>query len=95
VPNFKNLTDLRESEKPFWHNGAEWKATRITTKPTEYDILAGLEKEGPMTFGAFCDTFDYSNDSISDKATWERWLEEAIAVQALFSDCLEELEEIQ
>ena len=62
--------------------------------PSAYDILACLEKGGAMSFEDFCADYGYSTDSIKDKATWEKVLDEAINVDRMFSDIINELQKI-
>ncbi len=63
--------------------------------PTEYDILAALTKSDCGTFKDFCSEFGYSEDSISAQKTYFAVQEEWSNVNRLFSDVLEELQEIQ
>lgn len=67
----------------------------MAVEPTNYDILACLEKGGALSFVDFCDSFGYDSDSITAKTTWEGWLVEALKVEALFGDCLDALQDIQ
>ena len=67
---------------------------QATTPPTAYDILASLTKNDPETFGDFCANYGYDEDSRKAEATYFAVQKEWANVRRLFSDCLEELEEI-
>jgi len=66
-----------------------------TTKPSLYDILACLIKYDPETFEDFCAAYGYNTDS---RRAYDMFLavdKEWHGVKRLFSDCLDELSEIQ
>lgn len=92
IDSFFNFIAERENKQSYVVNGIDVYKTK--TPPSLYDVLACLQKSNPGSFKTFCDEFGYSDDSISDKKTWESVLEEWENVEALFSDCLEELQEI-
>ncbi len=64
-------------------------------EPTMYDILTCLTKYDPGTFENFCGDFGYDEDSRSAEKTYNACIKEYEAVQRLFGDILEELQEIQ
>ena len=61
--------------------------------PTDYDILACVEKCGLRSFSEFCDEYGYDSDSIKARDTWQAVQEQASAIEAMFS--LEELLQLQ
>lgn len=63
--------------------------------PTAYDVLASITKYDPDTFESFCSEFGYDEDSRTAERTYKAVVKEWNAVERLFSDCLEELQEIQ
>lgn len=65
------------------------------TKPTMYDILTCLTKYNPETFENFCSEYGYNTDSIKALNTYKAVQREFNGVNRLFSDILEELQEIQ
>ena len=62
--------------------------------PTLYDILSCLTKYDPGTFNNFCSEMGYNNDSMKDFAIYQEVCKEWENVYRLFSDCLDELQEI-
>ena len=62
--------------------------------PSAYDVLACLTKYDPGTFKDFCADFGYSDDSIKALEPYRAVQEEWSAVERMFNDCLEELQEI-
>jgi len=63
-------------------------------EPEMYDILACLQKYDPETFEFFCSNYGYDEDSRKAYKTYKAVCKEWAAVERLFSDCLEELQEI-
>lgn len=63
-------------------------------KPTAYDILACLEKSGPMSHEDFCSNYGYDTDSRKGLEVYLKVQQEASEVVRLFGDCMEELQEI-
>jgi hypothetical protein len=63
--------------------------------PTIYDVLACLTKYEPGTFNNFCADYGYDNNSIKAFKTYKAVCREFNAVNRLFGDILEELQEIQ
>ena len=64
------------------------------TEPTPYSILACLGCYEPGSFKDFCDGFGYNEDSKKDTETYLKVMEEWSSVNRLFSDVLEQLQEI-
>lgn len=64
-------------------------------KPGIYDVLACLTKYDPETFENFCSEFAYDTDSREALKTYKAVTKEWQAVERLFGDILEELQEIQ
>ena len=65
------------------------------TPPTMYDILTCLTKYNPETFENFCSEYGYNEDSIKALKTYKAVQREFNGVNRLFSDILEQLQEIQ
>jgi hypothetical protein len=64
-------------------------------EPTMYDILTCLTKYDPETFENFCGEYGYDTDSIKALKTYKAVQREFKGVNRLFSDILEQLQEIQ
>lgn len=62
--------------------------------PTMYDVLSCLQKYDVGTFENFCDEFGYDTDSRSAERVYKDVVREWKAVERLFGDVLEELQEI-
>ena len=62
--------------------------------PTMYDVLSCLQKYEIGTFQDFCSDFGYNDDSIRAYKTYKAVLREYNAVNRLFGDVLDELQEI-
>ncbi len=76
-------------------NFGQYSILQTKTAPSLYSVLACLTKRDPGPFEDFCADYGYDTDSRAAEKTWYAVREEGRAVEALFSDCLEELEEIQ
>jgi hypothetical protein len=63
--------------------------------PNMYDVLSCLTKYDPGTFEDFCSEYGYEEDSRSAEKTYKAVCKEWKSVENLFSDILEELQEIQ
>ena len=63
-------------------------------EPTIYDVLACLQKYDVGDFENFCSDFGYDNDSRAAERTYKAVCKEFAAVDRLFSDIIEELQEI-
>lgn len=73
----------------------ELKSLKANAIPTEYDILACMEKYGYDSFTDFCNEFGYSTDSISTRETFLACGEEYAGLCRIFTEGqMEELREI-
>lgn len=68
--------------------------TQRHEKPTNYDILATLEKYNPYTFEDFCLNFGYNEDSRKALEIYLSVQKQYNDVIRLFSDVMEELQKI-
>ena len=66
-----------------------------SVEPTMYDILTCLTKYNPETFEDFCSEYGYNTDSIKALKTYKAVQREFNGVNRLFSDVLDQLQEIQ
>jgi len=64
-------------------------------EPRMYEILGCLEKYDPEDFDNFCGNYGYDTDSRAAEKIYKAVCKEYTAVERLFSDCLDELREIQ
>jgi len=64
-------------------------------QPNMYDILVCLQKNDVGTLEDFCDEFGYDTDSIQANKTYKAVCKEFKAVENIFGDIIEELQEIQ
>lgn len=62
--------------------------------PTMYDVLSCLQKSDVGSFEDFCSEFGYNTDSKKDEHTYKTVCKEYEAVERLFGDVIEELQEI-
>ena len=75
---------------------AELAKLKASAIPTEYDILACLEKYSYDSFSDFCAEFGYSTDSISARETFLACGEEYAGLRRIFTEeQMEKLMEIQ
>ena len=63
--------------------------------PTMYDILTCLTKYDPETLENFCAEFGYNINNRDSKKTYKAVCKEYEAVERLFGDIMDELQEIQ
>lgn len=71
------------------------KSLKAKAKPTEYDILACVEKYGYDSFSDFCAEFGYSTDSISARETFLACGDEYAGLRRIFTEeQMEKLREI-
>jgi hypothetical protein len=63
--------------------------------PSKYDILTAIEKYDPIDFNDFCANYGYDTDSRKAYSIYEKCKEQAKAINDIFSDCIDELSEIQ
>lgn len=74
--------------------------TKMGIEPTEYDILAALQKHEVGTFFNFCEEFGYEvrdkYDEVNEEsmAIYRAVIQEELAIAELFEDCMDELREI-
>lgn len=66
-----------------------------SSEPTLYDVLTCLQKYEVGTFENFCGDFGYDEDSRKAEKVYKAVYKEYDNVNRLFSDCLDELNEIQ
>lgn len=62
--------------------------------PKLYDVLSCLTKYDPEGFDNFCSEFGYDQDSRTVERVYKAVCKEWKAVNRLFNDCLDELQEI-
>lgn len=73
----------------------ELKSIKANAIPTEYDILAAVEKYNYDSFSDFCAEFGYSTDSISARETFLACGEEYAGLRRIFTkEQMEKLMEI-
>ena len=65
---------------------AELAKLKADAIPTEYDILAAVEKYGYDSFSDFCAEFGYSTDSISARETFLACGEEYAGLSRIFTE---------
>lgn len=65
---------------------AELAKLKANAIPTEYDILATVEKYGYDSFSDFCSEFGYSTDSISARETFLACGEEYAGLRRIFTE---------
>lgn len=89
----RNPNDATFYEQNKWRK--ELIALKAEAKPTEYDILACVEKYGYDSFSDFCAEFGYSTDSISARETFLACGEEYAGIRRIFTkEQMEKLREI-
>ena len=64
----------------------ELKSLKAKAKPTEYDILACVEKHSYDSFSDFCSEFGYSTDSISAREIFLACGEEYAGLRRIFTE---------
>jgi hypothetical protein len=73
----------------------ELKSLKANAKPTEYDVLACVEKYSYDSFSDFCSEFGFSTDSISARERFLACGEEYTGLRRIFTDeQMEKLREI-
>ena len=88
-----NIT-LKRNRKQYSFNFGQSIAAG-SQEPTIYDILACLEKYESIDFADFCSNYGYNEDSRKAYKIYLAVKKEYNAANRLFSDCMEELQEIQ
>lgn len=63
-------------------------------EPTMYDVLSCVQKYDCGTFENFCAEYGYNDDSRTAERTYKACCKEYASMERLFSDCMEELQEI-
>lgn len=63
-------------------------------KPCSYDVLACITKYDPGSFVDFCSDYGYDEDSREAEKTYKAVVKEWENVSRLFSDVMEQLQEI-
>lgn len=63
--------------------------------PTMYDVLACLQKYDLGSFEDFCHEYGYDEDSRRAERTYKAVCREYAAVERLFGDCMDELQELE
>ena len=76
------------------HTVGHFSIQSVVPKPHLYDILACVQKYDPGTFEDFCMDFGYDTDSRSAEKIYYAVRDEGRAIESMFSDCLDELQEI-
>jgi hypothetical protein len=62
--------------------------------PTEYDIIAAVQKNDVGTFADFCSEFGYDEDSRKAEKIYFAVQKEWAGIERIFGDVIEELQEI-
>ena len=88
-----NITLTRNRKRYTFNFGQSISAG--SDQPTTYCILACLTKYDPESFEFFCSNYGYSTDSIKALKTYKAVKREFNAVNRLFNDVLDQLQEIQ
>jgi len=91
-----NITIKREGKRDwkfnFWGSVADKKAGEFS--PSSYDILACITKYNPGTFSVFCSCYGYDEDSKTAEKTFIAVVNEWNECERMFSDLMDELQEI-
>lgn len=66
--------------------GMSKSVTPVFPEPTDYDLLACMDGNGPISFSEFCADYGYDDDSIKARDTYIKVQEECAAMQRLFSE---------
>jgi hypothetical protein len=64
-------------------------------EPSMYSVLACLQDSNVGSFECFCDDYGYDVNSRKAERTYRAVCKEYAAMERLFSDCMDELAEIQ
>lgn len=71
-----------------------WMGTATDGYPTMYDVLACVQKYDVGSFEDFCGEFGYDTDSRRAERTYKAVCKEYAAVERLFGDVMDKLQEI-
>jgi hypothetical protein len=88
------ITLKRQGRRYSFNFGTSLNDTQTNTAPTAYDVLACLTKYDPDDFANFCADYGYDEDSRKAEKIYKAVLKEWAGVERLFSDVIEELQEI-
>lgn len=95
----QKVSNVRGYKEALERGGGEfqlYKLVQSQTPPTDYDILASIEKNDPGTFDDFCSNYGYDTDSRKAEKVYFAVQKQASEVRMLFSGSeLEALAEIQ
>ena len=93
--NIYTVTIKRNGQKYSFKFGDSINNTDKGIKPTIYDVLACLTKQDFADFNDFCESFGYSEDSITALKTFKAVQREFKGVNRVFGDVMEQLQDIQ
>jgi hypothetical protein len=88
------ITLKRAGRRYSFNFGTSLTDTKTNTAPTAYDVLACLTNYDPGDFANFCASYGYDEDSRKAEKIYKAVLKEWAGVERLFSDVIEELQEI-
>ena len=88
------ITLKRNGDKYTFRFGQSINDSDGNTPPTAYDVLASITKSDPESFENFCSEYGYDADSRKALKTFHAVEKEWENVNRLFSDVMEELQEI-
>ena len=92
------ITIIRKNKGIYWvfKFGQSIKDSNGETKPTAYDVLAGLTNYDPDTFEEFCTSFGYDEDSRKAEKVYNAVVKEWDNVKRCWDEKeIEKLQEIQ
>jgi len=93
--HYTNLEIVKFGCKNTIYDVEKYRESHRGFSPSFYDVLAAIQKYDFGTFENFCNEFGYSSDSIkAQRAYLAVHQTEYAECQRMFSDCLEELQEI-
>ena len=88
------ITLKRNGDKYTFRFGQSIHNSDGNTPPTPYDVLASITKNDPESFENFCSEYGYDTDSRKALKVYHAVAKEWENVKRLFSDVMEELQEI-
>jgi hypothetical protein len=99
--HFENDKDARDIYKCVFRRNGKSRAftfgqsvAEVGKEPCAYGVLSCLTKSDPGDFECFCGDFGYDMDSRSAEKTWKAVCAEFEKVEALWSDVIDQLQEI-